>query len=62
VAARLRATLAGAGLPASFGVAEARAGEDPDALIARTDAALYRAKAAAGSGVASAGPPPAGPT
>jgi diguanylate cyclase len=35
--------LAGA-ITVSIGIASARAGEDFDALLARTDAALYRAK------------------
>lgn len=57
VAGRLRGSLAavrtpgGAGLTASFGVAEATPGEAPEGLVARADAALYRAKALGGDRV-----------
>jgi diguanylate cyclase (GGDEF)-like protein len=54
VAGRLSAALAGAGLSASFGVAEAHSGEDWSALIARADEALYRAKAGGGGRVEAA--------
>ena len=42
-------------ISASFGVARALPGEDPDSLVARTDAALYRAKAAGKNTVRCAG-------
>ena len=42
-------------ISASFGVARALPGEDPDSLVARVDAALYRAKAAGKNTVRCAG-------
>lgn len=57
VAARLKITLASVSLSASFGLAEAQAGEPPGPLIARADAALYRAKAGPGGGIEGADRP-----